>query len=155
MRPQLSTLALLSHAAAASAASVLLSNASAIITFDAETEGLSVLRHGSVLVEGDRIAGLYEGAAPKSLPNGTEIVDCAGKIISPGFIDTHRHGWQTAFKTIGSNTSLAEYFLRYGEYVAGSYFSPEDVYLGQLAGLYEGMLQSTKRLRALSGGRWY
>jgi cytosine/adenosine deaminase-related metal-dependent hydrolase len=148
MRPQFSTLALLCHAAAASAASVLLANASAIITFDSETEALSVLRHSSVLVDGDRIAGLYESAAPNNLPNNTEVVDCAGKIISPGFIDTHRHGWQTAFKTIGSNTSLAEYFLRYGEYIAGSYFTPEDVYIGQLAGLYEGMSQPTTHLRA-------
>ena len=147
MRSQLSTLALLCHAATTSAAPVLLSNASAIITFDTETEALSILRHGSVLVDGDRIAGLYEGAAPKSLPNDTEVVDCAGKIISPGFIDTHRHGWQTAFKTIASNTSLAEYFLRYGEYVAGTYFTPEDVYIGQLAGLYEGMLKPTGHIR--------
>jgi cytosine/adenosine deaminase-related metal-dependent hydrolase len=150
MRPQLSTLALLCHAAATGATSVLLSNASAIITFDAKTEALSVLRQGSVLVDGDRIAGLYEGAAPNSLPNGTDVVDCTGKIISPGFIDTHRHGWQTAFKTIGSNTSLAEYFLRYGEYVAGSYFNPEDVYIGQLAGLYEGKIP-----RSYSLCTWY
>lgn len=143
MRPQLGVLALLCQAGGTGAASVLLSNASAVITFDIKTEALSVLRHGSVLVDGDRIAGLYEGAAPNGLPNNTEVVDCAGKIISPGFIDTHRHGWQTAFKTIGSNTSLAEYFLRYGEYVAGSYFTPEDVYIGQLAGLYEGKLLPT------------
>jgi len=145
MLSKLTTLALLCQAAATGAISVLLSNASAIITFDTKTEVLSVLRHGSVLVDGDRIAGLYEGAAPNSLSNDTEVVDCTGKIISPGFIDTHRHGWQTAFKTIASNTSLAEYFLRYGEYVAGPYFTPEDVYIGQLAGLYEGKLPSRRR----------
>lgn len=139
MRPQINTLALLCHAGAAAAASVLLSNASAVITFDTETESLSVLRHGSVLVDGDRIAGLYEGALPDGIPADAEVVDCAGKIISPGFIDTHRHGWQTAFKTMGSNTSLAEYFMRFGEFVAGPYFTPDDVYIGQLAGLYEGM----------------
>lgn len=143
MRHQLSTLALLCHAAATGATSVLLSNASAIITFDTKTEALSVLRHGSVLVDGDRIAGLYDSAVPNGLPNNTDVVDCIGKIISPGFIDTHRHGWQTAFKTIGSNTSLAEYFLRYGEYVANSYFTPEDVYIGQLAGLYEALNAGT------------
>jgi len=68
MRHQLSTLALLCHAAATGATSVLLSNASAIITFDTKTEALSVLRHGSVLVDGDRIAGLYDSAEPNSLP---------------------------------------------------------------------------------------
>lgn len=148
MRHQLSTLALLCHAAATGATSVLLSNASAIITFDAKTEALSVLRHGSVLVNGDRIDRLYEEAAPRNVPNGTDVIDCTGKIISPGFIDTHRHGWQTAFKTIGSNTSLAEYFSRYGEYVANSYFTSEDVYVGQLAGLYEGKMPVTEHLHA-------
>lgn len=147
MRSKFSTLMLLCHAIATGASSVLLSNASAIITFDAKTEALSVVRQGSVLVNGDRIEAIYEGDAPSSLSNDTDIVNCAGKIISPGFIDTHRHGWQTAFKTIGSNTSLAEYFLRYGEYVVGPYFTPEDVYIGQLAGLYEGKLRH-QHLRA-------
>ncbi|GIJ92652.1 hypothetical protein Asppvi_001930 [Aspergillus pseudoviridinutans] len=61
-----------------------------------------------------------------------------GKIIAPGFVDTHRHAWQTAFKTLGSNTSLAEYFVRYGEFSpAKKIFTPEDVYIGQLTGLCE------------------
>lgn len=56
-----------------------------------------------------------------------------GKIVSPGFVDTHRHGWQTAYKTLGSNTTLAEYFDRYGEFTqAGTEFTADDIYLGQV-----------------------
>ena len=39
---------------------------------------------------------------------------------------------------MGSNTSLAEYFGRYGEFTqAGTVFGPDDIYYGTLAGLYE------------------
>ncbi|KAK2858377.1 hypothetical protein FQN49_004796 [Arthroderma sp. PD_2] len=66
------------------------------------------------------------------------MIDITGQIITPGLIDTHRHGWQTAFKKIASNATLAGYIGRYGESVAAS-SSPEDVYLGQLTGLYEAL----------------
>ncbi|PPJ50657.1 hypothetical protein CBER1_05261 [Cercospora berteroae] len=109
-----------------------------IIAFDSTTESMRVVDKGALHVVGDRIAQVFD-SVPESgaVPNGTEHIDIMGQIVTPGFIDTHRHGWQTAFKTIGSNTSLAEYFGRYGEFVAGSLFNAEDVYVGQLAGLYE------------------
>jgi len=126
-------------ASAAHAASVFFSGGT-IVAFDRETESLKVIREGSLLVEDDLVTGVFETAsAPADLPADTETVNATGKIITPGFIDTHRHGWQTAFKTIGSNTSLAEYFLKYGEFVSGSVLTAEDVYIGQLAGLYEAL----------------
>ncbi|KAH7098093.1 amidohydrolase family protein [Auriculariales sp. MPI-PUGE-AT-0066] len=109
-----------------------------VIAFDRDSESLHVVRNGSVLVQDDRITGIFEaGAQPADLPADTERVEAAGKIITPGFIDTHRHGWQTAFKTLASNITLAEYFVKLSEFVAGDIYSPEDVYIGQLAGLYE------------------
>lgn len=110
-----------------------------IVAWDSKTELPTVIRNGSILVVGDRIKSVSSDPRPSNLPSKVEIVDVSGQIVTPGFIDTHRHGWQTAFKTIGSNTTLAEYFGRYGEYAAAAYFKPEDIYLGQLAGLYEAM----------------
>jgi cytosine/adenosine deaminase-related metal-dependent hydrolase len=111
-----------------------------VIGFDASTESLQVFRNGSVLVTNDKIAAITDGPYTATLPHGTEVVDITGNIITTGFIDTHRHGWQTAFKTIASNTSLAEYFARYGEFaMAVQEFTPEDVYIGQLAGTFEAM----------------
>lgn len=129
-------------AALVQSSSLLLSGGT-IIAFDEANEALSVIRNGSVLVIADKIIEVYDTAQPGSLPNGTEVIDCTHKIISPGFIDTHRHGWQTALKTIASNTSLSEYFARYSEYVAFSHYTPEDVYIGQLAGLYEALNAGT------------
>jgi cytosine/adenosine deaminase-related metal-dependent hydrolase len=122
----------------AQAASTLFSGGT-IVAFDKDTESLKVIRDGSVLVTDDRIAAVSEDAAPGNLPSGTTKVDVTGQIITPGFVDTHRHGWQTAFKTIASNTTLAEYIGRYGEFAAAASFEPEDVYLGQLTGLYESL----------------
>ncbi|KAJ3571688.1 hypothetical protein NPX13_g5293 [Xylaria arbuscula] len=117
-------------------ASVLLSGGT-IIAFDEATKSLSVIRDGALLVTDDRIAGLYNEAYPEDIPDDTEVVDCTHKIISPGFIDTHRHGWQTAFKTLGSNTTLADYFHTWSSPAGGHLFAAEDVYDGQLAGLLE------------------
>ncbi|EAW25697.1 putative chlorohydrolase family protein [Aspergillus fischeri NRRL 181] len=93
-------------------ASILFQDAAAVISFNRTSETLRVIYNASVLVTGKTIAA----------------------------IDTHRHAWQTAFKTLGSNTSLAEYFVRYGEFSpAKKIFTPEDVYIGQLTGLYESL----------------
>lgn len=51
---------------------------------------------GLLLVDGDKIhaAGDYAALAP-TLPEGQAIVDYRGKLIVPGFIDTHLHYPQT------------------------------------------------------------
>ncbi|EJT71296.1 amidohydrolase [Gaeumannomyces tritici R3-111a-1] len=123
-------------AAVADAATTILFNGGTIVAFDRQSEGLRVIRNGSLLVRDDRIAGVYD-SAPTDIPTGVEIVDATDKILTPGFIDTHRHGWQTAFKTLGSNTSLVEYFGRFGEFASAGKWTAEDVYNSQLAGLYE------------------
>lgn len=125
------------YAGAALASSVLLSGGT-IIAFDEATNSLNIIRDGSILVQDDRIAGVYEEADPKGVvPADAEIVDCRHKIISPGFIDTHRHGWQTALKTLGSNSTLAEYFFTFSSPAAGPLYTAADVYESQLAGLLE------------------
>ncbi|OAA70396.1 amidohydrolase family protein [Cordyceps fumosorosea ARSEF 2679] len=110
-----------------------------IIAFSSNDESLSVIRNGSVLVTDDRIAAVSSQGQPGDLPADTLRVNVTDQIVTPGFIDTHRHGWQTAFKTIGSNTTLLEYFSRYGEFAAAAHFQPEDIYLGQLMGLFEAL----------------
>ncbi|KAI0144414.1 amidohydrolase [Xylariaceae sp. FL1272] len=131
-------LTLASCATTALSESILLS-AGTIIAWDEGSQSLRVIRNGSLLVTEDKIAGLYDEAAPKDLPKDTEVLDCTHKIISPGFIDTHRHGWQTAMKTLASNTTLADYMYRWSSGVAGPLYTVEDVYIGQIAALLEGL----------------
>ncbi|KAB2571020.1 5-methylthioadenosine/S-adenosylhomocysteine deaminase [Lasiodiplodia theobromae] len=123
------------------ARSTLLENGT-VISFDDASQSLKVLHNTSVLVTGTRIAAIFDSntSNPPDIPKDAERVDASNKIISPGFVDTHRHGWQTQFRTLASNTTLAEYFYRYGQYTqAKTVFTPSDIYYGQLAGIYEAL----------------
>ncbi|KAK8169155.1 amidohydrolase [Phyllosticta citrichinensis] len=125
---------------AVSSCSSVLFEGGTIISFNNATQSLEVLRDASLLTTNDTIAAIFDSSANITVPAGTERISAQGKIISPGFVDTHRHGWQTAYKTLGSNTTLAEYFERYGEFTqAGTVFGAEDVYYGQLVGIYEAL----------------
>lgn len=108
-----------------------------IITYDNKTESLQVLRNASMLIEGGRIAQIFETDLFK-VPSHAEVIDATGKIISPGFINTHHHMWQTQLRSIAANTTLQEYFARYGQTgPACKTFTPEDVYLGQTVAALE------------------
>jgi cytosine/adenosine deaminase-related metal-dependent hydrolase len=85
-----------------------------------------------LLVKGSTISKIDRSIEPDS---DTKIIDCQGKLISPGFIDTHRHLYQTQFKGKHGNHSLVEYFPS-GNFV-GALYSTEDLFWGQLAGALE------------------
>jgi 5-methylthioadenosine/S-adenosylhomocysteine deaminase len=87
---------------------------------------------GDVLLEDDRIA-----AVGPSLDTGdTEIVDASSCIVMPGFIDSHRHTWETVIRGIAPDVSLAGYFDVVLDQLAPAY-RPEDVYAGNYLGSLE------------------
>ncbi|KAF2657851.1 amidohydrolase family protein [Lophiostoma macrostomum CBS 122681] len=114
-----------------------------IIAYDEHTKLLKIFRGGALLIKEDWIEKVYEESPPDPLPSGTEVIDCTNKIISPGFIDTHRHGWQTVFKNLGPDTTLADYVWRYSALVAQPLFAPDDVYISQKVGIYEALNAGT------------
>jgi cytosine/adenosine deaminase-related metal-dependent hydrolase len=89
------------------------------------------LHMGDVLVEDDRIAGVEAG-----IEADAEIVDCAGKIVIPGFVDTHRHTWEAAIRNCAPNATLDDYFVEVLDTFAPLYRA-EDVYASNLAGSLE------------------
>ena len=64
------------------------------------------LEQADVLIEGDRIA-----AVQPSIEADAEVIDARGKIVIPGFIDTHRHTWETAIRSCAPNATLDDYFV--------------------------------------------
>ena len=59
-----------------------------------------------ILIEGDRIAKIETSI---SAPAGCDTIDCTDKIISPGFVDTHHHVWQSPLKGFFGDTALFPY----------------------------------------------
>jgi cytosine/adenosine deaminase-related metal-dependent hydrolase len=42
----------------------------------------------------------------------TRVIDCTDKILSPGFIDTHHHLWQSLLKGRYANELLLDYMYK-------------------------------------------
>jgi cytosine/adenosine deaminase-related metal-dependent hydrolase len=53
---------------------------------------------GSVLIEGKRVASIH--AAAEDLPPADEVIDCSGKVVMPGLINTHHHMYQSLTRAV-------------------------------------------------------
>ena len=96
---------------------------------------------GDVLVEGTKIV-----AVGPHLPLGadTGVIEATGRIVMPGFIDTHHHQFETALRSFlangillndGSGSPSAD--PTYYEYILLKFapvYRPEDVYINELFG---------------------
>jgi 5-methylthioadenosine/S-adenosylhomocysteine deaminase len=58
------------------------------------------LLSGDVLVDGTRIAAIGHSL---EVPADCEVFDVTSQIVLPGFVDTHRHTWQTAMRALGAD----------------------------------------------------
>jgi guanine deaminase len=73
---------------------------------------MTLLEDGAVLVENGRIAAVGESGAIRARAPGALVDDHAGKLIMPGFIDTHIHYPQT--RVIASyGAQLLEWLQKY------------------------------------------
>ncbi len=64
-------------------------------------------KRADILVEGNRIARIEQNIPA---PDGCEVIDCTDKIISPGFVDTHHHIWQSPLKGLFGDMAFLPYF---------------------------------------------
>lgn len=85
-----------------------------------------------VLIEDGRI----QAVSPELGAHDAEMIDASGFYVLPGFVDTHRHVWETALRGLGADLDLGGYLVRIlGE--LGPRFTPEDLYAGNVAGALE------------------
>ncbi len=87
---------------------------------------------GDVLIEDDRIAEVAAGVEA----GDAEVFDASDCIVIPGFVDSHRHTWETVIRGIAPDVSLAGYFDLVLDQLAPAY-RPEDVYAGNYLGSLE------------------
>jgi cytosine/adenosine deaminase-related metal-dependent hydrolase len=89
--------------------------------------------HGAdILVEGDRIAEVGRDISAAD----AQVIDATGDIVIPGFVDTHRHTWETSIRTCAPDYTLGAYFGAILDQFAPNY-RPEDVYAANLWGSLE------------------
>jgi 5-methylthioadenosine/S-adenosylhomocysteine deaminase len=81
-----------------------------------------------VLVEDGRISEVGTGLRAR----GAEQIDATDTIVMPGFVDTHRHAWQTLFRNLGRG-GIGEHHV--GPSIYGPHYRPDDVYAATLLGL--------------------
>ncbi|KAF2119313.1 hypothetical protein BDV96DRAFT_683937 [Lophiotrema nucula] len=117
-----------------SSTSILLKNGVALIH---DSDNHVVPTKTDILIQNDRIAKIEKDIEP----DAAEVIDCTDKIISPGFIDTHRHGWQTQLKGRHANELLLAYMVSGN--AQACQFSAKDVFYGQLAGMLESIAAGT------------
>ena len=87
-------------------------------------------QQGDVLIDGDTIVEV----GPNLEAANAEVIDAAGMIVIPGFVDTHRHIWEGILRNIGTDVPL-EGRISYISFVLRTLapaYRPEDVYAGNL-----------------------
>src|SRR6266542_1646461 len=90
--------------------------------------------YGDVLVEDGKIAEIRRGLEASE----AEQIDATGMIVMPGFVDTHRHTWQTPVRGVLPCCTLDHYFaVMLGS--VGGHYRPEDVHTGNYAGALEAL----------------
>jgi 5-methylthioadenosine/S-adenosylhomocysteine deaminase len=99
-----------------------------VLTMDSQIGDLPT---GDVLIEDGTIA-----AVDRQIDADAEVLDVTGRIVIPGFVDTHRHTWEAAIRGCAPDATLDDYFVEVLDTFAPLY-RPEDVYASNLAGALE------------------
>lgn len=93
--------------------STLLLKNGTVVVHDANDHAAGI--KADVLVRGNRIAEIGPDIA---VMDGVEVIDCQDKIVAPGFVDTHRHMYNTGLRGRYADSVLTDYIVT-GEWERG------------------------------------
>lgn len=93
---------------------------------------------GDVLVEGKKILAV----GPNLSAGGASVIDARGKIVMPGFVDTHHHLFETALRSFladgllfdGLDPNITQNYFQKILLTFAPQYRPEDVYINTLFG---------------------
>jgi len=94
--------------------------------------GVGELRRGDLLIQGDTI----EAIAPQLAVDDAEVIDASGMVVMPGFVDSHRHTWQSLLRAVGTDWTLGQYYTGM-RLVMGPLYTPADMRLANYLGALE------------------
>lgn len=114
----------------------LFKNIEVLATFD---QNRTELTHANLIVENNKIVEITSANATKSLEID-EVVDCSGKIVLPGFVNTHHHLYQSLFRNVKGvqNAKLFDWLVFL--YEKWKYIDSEAIFSAVLTGIYEMIL---------------
>src|SRR2546427_185582 len=111
-----------------------------VMTMDPSMPNKGEFAQADVLIEGKQILAV----GPNLHAGGAAEIDARGKIVMPGFIDTHHHQFETALRSfladgvlINDKSGSVAGSTTYFEYVLLTFapvYRPEDVYISELFG---------------------
>ena len=101
--------------------------------------GVGNFVNGDVLVEGKKILAVGHN---RPVSGGAGVIDARGKIVMPGFVDTHHHQFETAIRSFIADGLLfpdgePHGAINYFQYILGTFaghYRPQDVYISELFG---------------------
>lgn len=99
--------------------------------------GQSLLWPGDVWIADDRIQAVVP-SGELAVPDGCTVIDASEAIVMPGFVDSHRHLWQTPIRGLGADLVNPEYSNAI-RFTFGPIYGPEEVYAATLAGALEAL----------------
>ncbi|MEE4300596.1 MAG: 8-oxoguanine deaminase [Pseudomonadales bacterium] len=109
---------------------LLLRNAVTVVTMDAARREIA---QGCVRIEGGVITAVGQGLSPE----GAEVVDVSGCVVTPGLVNTHHHLFQTLTRAVpGGQDALLFGWLR-RLYPIWARMRPEDIRVSTRLGLAE------------------
>jgi cytosine/adenosine deaminase-related metal-dependent hydrolase len=92
------------------------------------------LPKGDILIDGKTIA-----AVDRDLGNvDATIIDGTDMIVIPGFVDTHRHTWQSLLRGTAADWTLGQYFGGVRG-IMGKLYTPEDMYVANYVGALDAL----------------
>ncbi|MFJ5219977.1 amidohydrolase family protein [Streptomyces sp. NPDC088354] len=107
-----------------------------------------VLRDTDVLVRNSRIEAVGRHL---EVPADAAVIEAYGALLLPGFVDTHRHMWQSALRGVGADWTLGNY-VQWIMIKWGHLFRPEDIYAANYMSMVEAVYDGVTTVLDYSHG---
>jgi 5-methylthioadenosine/S-adenosylhomocysteine deaminase len=106
-------------------------------------EGEKPLQHATLLIQGDRIAGILTSGEERPSFEGAQVLDATDSIIMPGLVNAHGHTAMTLFRGLADDLPLKQWLFEKIFPAEAKHLSEETVYWGALLGCLEMIASGT------------
>ena len=105
-----------------------------VVTVDAEG---NLYKDGAVAIKSDKIVAIGKTNEIISKYSAVQTIEAKGKIVMPGFVNTHTHMAMTIFRGIADDLYLQDWLMKYIFPVEAKYVNAENVKIGSQLAMIE------------------